>query len=87
MKVCNSPLVPTHLTPTSFLLLLSPSSPSLQRYAMKLEKLPAPIDLNFSGTAEEIEEQKQKAAAAAAARAVLKLEAIILSKLQKYPFV
>jgi hypothetical protein len=67
-------------------LTLSSVSSSLQRYAMKLEKLPAP-PLAADGALEPSEAERQKAQAAAAARAVLKLEAVILSKLQKYPFV
>lgn len=52
-----------------------------RRFAIKLEKLPQPEAGDGDGQLDE------KAQAALAARAVLKLEAVILSKLQKYPFV
>ena len=52
-----------------------------RRYAIKLEKLPMPA------AGEDREPLDEKAQAALAARAVLKLEAVILSKLQRYPFV
>lgn len=55
-----------------------------RQYAIKLEKLALPPAAEGS---EPDEEQLKAAQAQAAARAVLKLEAVILSKLQKYPFV
>jgi hypothetical protein len=58
----------------------------LQRYAMKLEKLPPPPPLD-PDAGDEADAERAKQQAAAAARAVLKLEAVILSKLQRYPFV
>lgn len=54
-----------------------------RRFAIKLEKLPLPEAGDADGQAP----LDEKAQAALAARAVLKLEAVILSKLQKYPFV
>ena len=53
-----------------------------RRFAIKLEKLPQPEPGDGDG-----QPLDEKAQAALAARAVLKLEAVILSKLQKYPFV
>lgn len=62
-----------------------------QRFALKLEKLPSlppPLPPTDDGADDDAEREKiAQAHAAAAARAVLKLEAVILSKMQKYPFV
>lgn len=57
----------------------------VQRFAIKLEKLPPPAEPPPDDVADA--DPLRQAQAAAAARAVLKLEAVILSKLQKYPFV
>ncbi len=60
-----------------------------RRFAIKIEKLalPAVVEPTADGDPVAHAAAVAEAAAAAAARAVLKLEAVILTKLQKYPCV